>query len=236
MRDTGIGIPKHQLEQIFEVFKQADTSTSRRFGGTGLGLSISRELALAMGGEIKVRSTAGVGSEFFTRLKLPEVKGSQLITQSDVLLDHAEMLGDPSSIDDVLVVSNANSGNSTPLKNIRILLVEDVVINQILAQEILQEFGAIVSVADNGKVALEMLERHGAFDVVLMDIQMPVMDGFEATERIRQNPKYADMPILAMTANALDIDVDNCLAIGMQGHISKPIDIMILMKEIQKNI
>ena len=146
------------------------------------------------------------------------------------------MLGDPSSIDDVLVVSNANSGNSTPLKNIRILLVEDVVINQILAQEILQEFGAIVSVADNGKVALEMLERHGAFDVVLMDIQMPVMDGFEATERIRQNPKYADMPILAMTANALDIDVDNCLAIGMQGHISKPIDIMILMKEIQKNI
>ncbi|MCA6127737.1 CHASE domain-containing protein [Thalassolituus oleivorans] len=236
VRDTGIGIPKYQLEQIFEVFKQADTSTSRRFGGTGLGLSISRELALAMGGEIKVRSTAGVGSEFFTRLKLPEVKGSQLITQSDVLLDHAEMLGDSSSNNDALVVSNANSGDSTPLKNIQILLVEDVVINQILAQEILQEFGAIVSVADNGKVALEMLERHGAFDVVLMDIQMPVMDGFEATERIRQNPKYADMPILAMTANALDIDVDNCLAIGMQGHISKPIDIMILMKEIQKNI
>ncbi|WP_320820643.1 CHASE domain-containing protein [Thalassolituus sp.] len=235
VRDTGIGIPKDQLEQVFEVFKQADTSTIRRFGGTGLGLSISRELAIAMGGDIKVRSTEGVGSEFFTRLKLSAVNGAQLISQHDIKLEPTEVMSEHSSVEDDGVANDGRS-DSKSLENIRILLVEDVVINQILAQEILQEFGAIVSIADNGKVALEMLDRHGAYDLVLMDIQMPIMDGFEATERIRQNPKYADMPILAMTANAMDIDVENCLAIGMQGHISKPIDIMILMKEIRKNI
>lgn len=199
VQDTGIGIDPNPLKKLFAAFTQADTSTTRRFGGTGLGLVICHRIARMMGGEISVRSEPGSGSTFsftaqFQRARQPVRNAARPI------------------------VATADA-----LAGWRLLLVEDNLANQLVATELLKQFGAIVEVANNGVQALEKIKL--GFDAVIMDIQMPEMDGYEATHRIRAMPEYAEIPVIALTANALADDVRACLHAGMNDHIAKPIDV-----------
>jgi len=213
VQDSGVGIPENMIDNIFDAFKQADASTSRRFGGTGLGLSISKRLAQLMGGDIQVTSQTGTGSTFVVLIELPVTTGSSWLSQEDIDL---VLRDDP-------YLNQGEHQDTRPLHGKNVLLVEDVLMNQILAQELLQELGLNVVLADNGKQALDVLS-HGKFDVVLMDLQMPVMDGYEATRIIRNDPQWHKLPIIAMTANALESDVEKCIEAGMQSHVAKPIE------------
>lgn len=204
--DTGTGIPFEKQQHIFSAFGQADASTSRQFGGTGLGLSISKRIANHMGGDIQVRSTVGEGSEFFVSLLIAES------TQEG---------------DAVIAVVDDTQHN---LNGLKVLIVEDVMLNQILTQEILRKHGIETDIACNGLEAVEKVKSGDAIDMILMDIQMPVMDGFEATRQIRSiNP---DIPIVGMTANAMASDVAACLEAGMHSHVAKPVDPKLLLAAI----
>ena len=204
VQDSGIGMDPQQLEQLFEPFTQADSSTTRRFGGTGLGLAISRDLVELMGGRIWATSTPGEGSCFF--LQLPFELGQQGAVEEGA----EPLLLNRSTI-------RAQLGGA------HILLVEDNAINRQVAQEILHGVGLVVDCAVNGAEAVAMIQRM-TFDAVLMDIQMPLMDGYQATAEIRKLAEYAQLPILAMTAHAMSGDRERCLAAGMDDHITKPID------------
>ncbi|MFC0170097.1 CHASE domain-containing protein [Pseudoduganella danionis] len=197
--DQGIGMTPEQLEQLFQSFHQADTSTTRRYGGTGLGLVISKQLAELMGGTVGVESRAGAGSTFWFTARL--ACASSLLQHSDDQVQ-AEVL-------------DSIRGSS-------ILLVEDNVFSQQVGRELLEDAGATVCVANNGKEAIDLLLKEG-FDCVLMDVQMPVMDGYEATRLIRAHPKLAGTLIIAMTANAGIVDQERCLAAGMDEFIAKPV-------------
>ena len=199
VEDTGMGISPASLEQVFEPFVQADNSLTRQFGGTGLGLSISRTLSQAMGGDLTASSVLGSGSVF--TVSLPVEEASQ----------PAPGAAGP-------------GGALAPLPGLRVLLVEDHPVNIKLAQRILERFGCVVTVAHDGQQALD---RHaiGAFDLILMDCQMPVMDGFEATRHIRERERVVKgprTPIVALTANASESDRQACLEQGMDEMISKP--------------
>jgi signal transduction histidine kinase/CheY-like chemotaxis protein len=199
--DTGIGIEKEQSERLFQPFTQADESIVRRFGGTGLGLSIARRLVELMGGEITVSSTPGKGSTFaFT-----------------VCLGLGGTLPVEASQDQQTPYEIAQ-----PIHGARILLVEDNRVNQYVAKEFLSKAGLQVACANDGKEGLELVTASG-FDAVLMDMQMPVMDGLEATRQIRLLPAGHNLPIIAMTAAATESDRDLCLAAGMDDYITKPI-------------
>ena len=224
IEDTGIGITSNS-ESVFEAFKQEDSSTSRQYGGTGLGLSISRELAELMGGGIDLDTSYQDGCRFVVQLKL------QLFSHTGYFNQH--------DFDSRLLAANKDESADVCkdcLKGIRILLVEDVIMNQVVAQEILEGFGAEIVVADNGKIAIEIIQNDQAFHMLLMDLQMPVMDGYDATTAIRSNPKYEHIPILAMTANAMDSDIEACLSLGMLEHISKPIEEQVLITKILKHL
>lgn len=201
VRDTGIGIAPDKLRSIFEAFTQADTSTTRKFGGTGLGLTISQRLVKLMGGELQVESRPGEGSTF--RFELPFEPG-QLPAEGRPVAAVAE--------------------RSTPA--MRVLLVEDHPVNQMLATRLLEKWGHTVVLAQNGREALEWLAGGEVFDVVLMDMQMPEMGGIEATQRIRQLEQARGghrHAIVAMTANVMQGDRELCLNAGMDDYISKPI-------------
>ena len=202
--DTGIGVRPEHREVIFEAFRQADSSTTRQFGGTGLGLTISARLVAMMGGGISVESTFGHGSEF--RFTIP------------CKLAPREAVTAP-----VRAVSDVSGG---PPKRLRILLAEDNTVNQRLAKRLLEKRGHDVSVAGDGRQAVEAAMATPPFDLILMDVQMPNMDGLEATRTIRQfdNKRLSSVPIVAMTAFAMKADQDRCMAAGMNGHLSKPID------------
>ncbi|GAB0057162.1 Sensor histidine kinase RcsC [Candidatus Magnetaquicoccaceae bacterium FCR-1] len=205
--DTGIGLSREQIGRLFEAFSQGDGSTSRRYGGTGLGLSISKRLVELMDGEIGVESEPGVGSTFHFTARFG--------------LRHVTCRAEPANFQpDGEIPEAARSA----LMGRHLLLVEDHPVNRELALELLQLAGIRVEVAVNGAEALTRLDQ-GSFDGVLMDCQMPVMDGYEATRRIRANPRFADLPILAMTANAMVEDREKCLACGMNDHIAKPLDV-----------
>ena len=201
--DSGSGIPPDKLEHIFLAFGQADASTSRHFGGTGLGLSISKRIAKLMGGDILVRSTVGEGSEFFVFLRLS--------------LDARKQVQDE---------PNTPVPMTNSLQGLKILIVEDVVLNQILMQELLHKQGVVTSVAENGEVAVDAVQSDTSIDMVLMDVQMPVMDGYEATRRIRA--MKPDLVVIGMTANAMESDIQACLEAGMNAHVAKPVDPRIL--------
>lgn len=200
--DTGIGLSEEQQSQLFTAFNQADNSITRKYGGTGLGLSISKQLVEAMGGTIGVKSRVGIGSTFYFTVTLG-------------LQDESKLKPLP--------LTTITPDNYPMLNNVYLLLVEDNLINQEVMQEVLSHEGIRVDLADNGKEAVSMINRNN-YSVVLMDCQMPVMDGFEASRIIRADSRFADLPIIALTANVMTEDRERCLASGMNDHIGKPIN------------
>jgi signal transduction histidine kinase/ligand-binding sensor domain-containing protein/CheY-like chemotaxis protein len=210
LADTGIGIPGNKLELIFEAFRQADGSTTRKFGGTGLGLAICSRLTELMGGRIWVESEEGHGSTFHFTVRFARV---------------AEMVGSkptsPASLGRMISILDA-AGPPAPLQ---ILLAEDNLVNQKLAVRLLERRGHCVTLASTGREAIAAFEK-ARFDLVLMDVQMPDMDGLEATLEIRARERQAGLhtPIVALTAHALKGDRDRCMAAGMDGYINKPIE------------
>ena len=202
--DSGIGIRPEDQERIFSPFTQADASTTRNYGGTGLGLTISRKLVELMDGQLRVESPPNQGSTFYftVSLKIPQLAA----------------------------IESSETGRSpypsARRRALRILLAEDTPTNQKVAQYLLMKRGHIVEIARNGRQALELVAQH-EYDVVLMDVQMPVMDGFQATSAIRAlaDPAKAHLPIIAMTAHALKEDAARCIAAGMDAYVSKPIQV-----------
>jgi signal transduction histidine kinase len=205
--DTGIGIPKDRIDKIFGAFEQAKDSTSRNYGGTGLGLSITQQLTELQNGKIWVESEVGKGSSFFVELPLVEA--------SSDAKDHS------------VITEERLKSMASSLKGAKILLVEDNAFNQMIAQDDLAHYIEDVKIdtVENGQLAVEKFQDND-YDLILMDVQMPIMNGFEATQKIREIEKASGkkklMPIIAMTASLLKSEVDNCLAAGMNNYIPKP--------------
>ncbi|QQZ28999.1 response regulator [Thiothrix subterranea] len=193
----------HQLGNLcirrwFKPFAQADSSFSRRHGGSGLGLAISQSLARLMGGEIRLESVEGRGSTFSFGVAF-------------------------AACVDIVPINTPFAQATGLFKAAQVLLVEDDLLNQIVAGELLQRLGVTVTVANNGLEALEALEKN-TFHLVFMDIQMPQMDGYQAVKLIRQQPQWVHLPIVAMTAHAISTERAKCIAAGMNDYLSKPID------------
>jgi len=205
VKDTGIGITKEKLGKIFENFQQASSGTSRLYGGTGLGLAIVKQLVEAQGGTIGVASKINEGSTFRFTLNFPK-------TKADAEAELGLMELDPD------------------IKNIRVLVVEDIALNQLLMKTLLDDFGFERDIAENGLIAIEKLKTH-TYDVILMDLQMPEMNGFEATEYIRHTMN-STIPIIALTADVTTVDLEKCRFVGMNDYISKPIDEKVLYSKI----
>jgi PAS domain S-box-containing protein len=199
VQDNGIGMRDEEVAELFKSFHQADPSTTRKYGGTGLGLVISKQLAELMGGQVGVDSSSGKGSTFWFTAKLGKSKSFLAPGPQSVQPEVMNMIG-----------------------GARILLVEDNIFSQQVGQELLEESGATVVVANNGKEAIDLMHKE-KFDCVLMDVQMPVMDGFEATRMIRADPRLSGSLVIAMTANAGKEDQRRCLEAGMDEFVTKPI-------------
>ena len=206
--DTGIGIRQEALPHLFQPFTQAESSTTRKYGGTGLGLAISRQIVTALGGELTVRSAPGEGSTFTVTIPTGDIAGVNLLESPGEVICEDE-------------AGTRWTPDAGVLRGVKILLAEDSVDNQELLRTVLGNVGAEVEVVENGRLAVERAET-GAFDVVLMDMNMPEMDGYEATRRLRD--RGYQRPILALTANAMSGDCERCLAAGCNAHLAKPID------------
>ncbi len=246
--DTGIGMSPEQQQYLFESFQQADSSTTRIYGGTGLGLTITKQLVELMGGSISVESTAQHGSRFNVYLKLGidadtgEVSADNIQALFDRDINNSEkssFMGNSSKAtshnSSTTTADETTAGSDAPLENTSVLLVEDVKMNQFVATSLLEDWGAFVAVAENGEHAIEILTKKPYFDIILMDIQMPIIDGYDATRIIRKTPQLQHIPIIAMTANVMTSDIDRCHAAGMNDHVGKPIDEDELLAKILKN-
>ena len=234
VRDTGIGIPPEKQKMIFEAFSQADSSTVRRFGGTGLGLAISSQLIGMMGGVLELDSVPGKGSDFHFTVTLPQVAQSPERPEDPFGRAPAEGLS-------VLAAAVNPANRKIPDHALgesngalRVLVVDDNAVNRVIAVRLIQKQGHIAEAAASGPAALEAI-KHESFHVVLMDVQMPEMDGFEATRAIRANESSTGghLPVIALTAHAMEGDRERCLAAGMDGYVSKPINPQALEAAIQ---
>ncbi len=203
--DSGIGIPVDKIGQIFEKFQQASSETARIYGGTGLGLAIVKQLVEQQGGQVQVKSEVEKGSTFSFILSFQKTNAEAETEETITALD-------------------------TEIKNIKVLVVEDMALNQLLMKTLLDDFGFERDIAENGKIAIEKLARK-SYDIILMDLQMPEMNGFEATEYIR-NTLHSNIPIIALTADVTTVDVAKCKAVGMNDYIAKPVDERILFSKI----
>lgn len=203
--DTGIGIGEDRMDTIFENFQQATSETSRLFGGTGLGLAIVKQLVEAQGGNIHVKSRIEEGSDFCFSLSFNKTN-------------------EAAEAEPVSVFAN------TPLRSVKVLVVEDIALNQLLMRTLLDDFGFECDIAGNGKLAIEKLQ-HKVYDIILMDLQMPELNGFEATEYIRKTLKL-NIPIIALTADVTTADLAKCKSVGMDDYISKPVDERLLQSKI----
>ncbi len=208
VEDTGVGIPAGKLSEIFDKFTQADASVTRRYGGTGLGLAISKQLVNLMGGEINVESVEGKGSTFWFTIpcKIADIK------DAPVKNDERD-------------ISNQSLGNLIPIGKAKILLVEDYHVNQVFAIKLLRKFGFIhIDLAENGVQAIEKYRKEN-YDMIFMDCQMPELDGYQATQKLRMLEEGLNLhtPIIAMTANAMMGDREKCLKAGMDDYLSKPL-------------
>ena len=214
--DTGIGIPADKLATIFEPFMQSSSDTTRKYGGTGLGLSIVKRLVDLMGGTISVKSKLNEGSAFTFTLPLKKTTATEVSKEkkSVILTDGLKQLG-----------------------KLKILLAEDIPVNQFLAETILHDFGFESDTAENGKIAIELLEKNN-YDIILMDLQMPEMNGWEATQHIRSKmqPPKSTIPIIALTADVIKRDTDKCKELGMDEYVSKPINETDLLNKIVRLI
>ena len=214
VHDTGTGIPADRLLSVFDKFTQADGSVSRKYGGTGLGLAITQKLVEMHGGEIHVESELGQGSTFVVTFPC-EVASGELPKQ---IPEHPEAPTAP--------VGGSNPG--------RLLVVEDNPVNQKVVTAVLRKRGYAIELANDGQEAIAKLESGGDFDLVLMDVQMPGLDGLEATRLIRQDPRWTHLPIIAMTAHAMTGDKERCLEAGMNDYISKPVHPTHLLTTVQE--
>jgi len=210
INDTGIGIPNDKISSIFDSFTQASSDTTRKYGGTGLGLTIVKQLIELQDGDISVSSEINCGSTFSFILTF--IKGEQPVYGS---------------------VNHVEKYSYTELHNLRILLAEDNSMNQKVAKMVFNKWGCILDIADNGKIAIEKLAANN-YDIVLMDMQMPIMDGYEATLFIRKSMtgQKSTIPIMAMTAHAMEGEKEKCLSFGMDDYISKPFNQKILFEKI----
>jgi CheY-like chemotaxis protein len=221
--DTGIGISPEQQALLFSPFQQAESTTTRKYGGTGLGLAISKRIVEIMSGEITLESEPGKGSTFTVTVPLPAAHK-----------DAAEILADEES-----AAAEAAGGEAAPgeFAGRRLLLAEDVEINREIVVTLLEPSGIEIDSAENGAEALRLFsEDPSRYDLIFMDMQMPVMDGCEATRHIRDlpEPRARDIPIIALTANVFKEDVDRCLAAGMNSHIGKPLSLADITSKLRK--
>jgi PAS domain S-box-containing protein len=207
--DTGIGIPEGKLGKIFENFQQASSGTSRLYGGTGLGLAIVKQLVESQGGSISVYSKPDEGSTFSFALSFDKTREAAEV-ESEIM----EL--------------------KTEIKNIKVLVVEDIALNQLLMKTLLDDFGFERDIASNGKIAIERLQAK-TYDIILMDLQMPEMNGFEATHYIRNVMKLS-IPIIALTADVTTVDLAKCKAVGMNDYIAKPVDERLLYSKIMGQV
>lgn len=214
VEDSGTGIPADKLLHIFDKFTQADGSVSRKFGGTGLGLAITQSLVELHGGKIQVQSELGRGSTFTVTLPC-EADAAALPQQ-------------------VNVETALPSGAGNFASPARILVVEDNHVNQKVVTAVLRKRGFSIELANDGREALSKLDKSDAFDLVLMDVQMPVLDGLEATRLIRKEARWHSLPIIAMTAHAMNGDKERCLEAGMNGYISKPVHPSLLLSTVDE--
>ena len=198
VKDTGIGISQEKIEKIFENFQQATSGTSRLYGGTGLGLAIVKQLVEQQGGNVSVVSKINKGSTFSFTLDFLKTSGDESIAKTETPL------------------------RDEKLSNVKVLVVEDIVLNQLLMKTLLDDFGFERDIAANGKIAIEKLKKK-KYDIILMDLQMPMMNGFETTTYIRDILKLS-IPIVALTADVTTVDLEKCKAVGMNDYIAKPVD------------
>ena len=231
VEDTGIGIPEDQQQNLFTAFSQADASITRQFGGTGLGLAISKQLCEMMAGDLSVTSEAGAGSCFTIRLQLWSLSEQTFSSDGNAFNQQAGLALKEQSITATKNAA-ADATTSEPVKH-QVLLVEDNHINQMVAGRFMKKIGIGYELAENGAQAIEKLEQQ-LFSVVLMDLQMPVMDGLTATEKIRNKLQLTELPIIAMTANAMQGDRERCLEAGMSDYLSKPIDFAELQQKLKQ--
>ena len=204
--DTGIGIPQSRLAHIFLDFEQASREVSKEYGGTGLGLSIVKQLVELQGGSLFVKSKVGEGSTFGFSMSFS--KTSETLHEEPAII--------------------LKAGNET--RKLKVLVAEDIALNQVLIKIILEDFGFECEIAENGKIILEKLKK-AEYDITLMDLQMPLMDGFETTDYIR-NTMHLQIPIIALTADVTSIDIERSKKVGMDDYISKPIDEELLYNKI----
>lgn len=225
VKDTGIGMDSNQLNNVFDAFSQADNTTTRKYGGTGLGLTISRKLSQLLGGDLTACSIEGEGSTFTLSINPGSVVEGMIVSASRSVVNKAEQK-DAS-------LKTEKEKCDAPLKDIRLLLVEDGPDNQILIKHLMTKAGATVELADNGQIALDRLADGGIedFDLILMDMQMPVLDGYKATTKLRE--LGFDIPVIAVTANAMSSDEAKSRAAGCDDFVPKPINKTKLIEKIR---